>query len=1089
MHKRCFFAFLFLFLLIGVQSQNLPQLKETFKNPADQYKPLCLWYWLSGEVTKSGITKDLEAMKTAGLRGAILFDLGGHISDAGKNLLFSEEWNTLFKHTLKEAERLHLDIGLHNSPGWSGSGGTWVDVENSMKTTVHFLKEIQGGTAVDIILEKPKHYKSFYKDIAVYAIKGHHLKTLSEQEISGAGKGEDWAKLISDSSKKLSAINTKDIIDLTNHFNNDQLVWNAPKGEWTVLRIGFTSTGTKNRTARRVFGSGLEPDKFDAKAITKAFYDGVSGNAIALEKASGSTVIKDIFMDSWEIGYQNWSEVLPEAFKKRRGYSMQKYLPVLAGFVVESPEISRRFLWDCRLTFGELIVDVYAKTMRNLSNKYDKKFMVEPYRTGGFHSFDYGEETDVVVSEFWKGGHNFERIKSVASIAHAKGVKEHRSETFTTNYFNGGWRDHPWQYKQIGDKAFCSGVNSMAFHSYAHQPYPDNIAPGMSMGRWGAMISRKQTWWPMAPAYMQYLSRCQYLLRTGDFVADVLFVTHEHLPNPDIKTYPELKKAGYDYDIISPSFFIKNAVVKNEKVVLPGGTAYKLVVFPDTQFVTPEFMKSIDKIVRKGVQTIGYNYKKSPSLVNYPDADNLVKSYNDKLIVDSENGTLLNYYLAKRPLEVLKRLSVKKDFEVKNAIPADAEINFIHHKISDNDVYFVSNSTPKRVRGNFRFRVAKGKPSLWNPVNGETQELLVFTQNDGVTSIQLELEPKQSFFVVFDMNTVQSTRFKSITSNRSVQESTKPKLELEKVVRGKIFNPDPKHNQNITEELKTQQNGNSLSVEKIPGEGKLVIAHYKINNEMQYYMRWAKEGLHLDAGNAEAIALGVKIEINDSKPELHANTSGKFTIEEESGDEINVIVPDYKNELELTSPWQVTFEQGKGLEKTSIVLDTLMNLSKHTNFNVKHYSGIITYKSNFNVSKKFLKKNRGIDLVLEHIANIATVEVNGIDCGTVWAKPYAVNIAKALQKGENKIVIKVANSWSNRLIGDEYFPTELEENAEGATIGSIPNWVREGKIENRPQKKRVAFTSNRFYTKEDPLPASGLFGKVLLKKWVAKKIK
>lgn len=1089
MKKKLFLPVLFLILIsVTIKAQNIDLLKTSFKNPPDEYKPLCLWYWLSGEITKEGITKDLEAMKTAGLRGAILFDLGGHISDAGKNTLFSDEWNEFFTHTLKEADRLGLDIGVHNSPGWSGSGGPWVQVENSMKKTVQIIKEITGGKNIAIELERPEHYKSFYQDLFTYAIKGHGLKTIAQKETSGSGFGVDWSKEIDKPAPNLSIINTEDIINLSDKLDGDKLLWEAPEGRWTILRVGFTSTGRKNRVARTVFGSGLEPDKYDSVAIRKAFYEGLCGNALELESKSATQSFKDIFLDSWEVGYQNWSEMLPDEFEKRRGYAIEKYLPVLAGYVIESPEVSRRFLWDCRKTFGELIVDKYAKTMKSLSNKHGKKYMVEPYRHGSFHSFDYGMQTDVVVSEFWKGGHNFERIKSVASVAHARGVKEHRAETFTTNYFNGGWRDHPWQYKMIGDMAFCSGVNSMAFHSYAHQPYPDNIAPGMSMGRWGAMISRKQTWWPMAKEYMTYLARCQHLLRIGNFVGEVLFVTHEHLPNPDIKTYPKLKAAGYDYDIISPNFFMDSAIVKNGKVYLPGGTSYELVVFPNTKWITQEFMESIHKTVQQGVEAIGYDYQKSPSLTDYPEGDTKVKKMSQTLISDAKNGKLPNYHIDKEPIAVLTNLGIKKDFEVVNAIPTDIQINYIHHQIFGQNVYFIANQSPKQMRGNFRFRVEKGQPSLWDPINGSINDAYFYSHLDGITDIQLEMEAWQSLFVIIEPNSNTPPHFTKIRSDKPEQKQKKPELEINKVVRGKIFNPDPKHNKDITAEIQPLVKGNTISVDKLSGEGKLAIMHYKINNEAMYYMRWAKEGIHLNAGDPEATSLNARIIQQAGKTTLLTSEPGNYTIEKSDGESLNVSIPHYTNEIILTSPWKLSFQKNKGTKKESILLDTLMNLSEHPNFNIKHYSGILTYQTSLNVPKQFIKNNAGIKLEFKNIANIASIEVNGINCGIIWAKPYAIDIAKALKKGENTFVIKVANSWSNRLIGDEHFPPELKQNTEGATVGPIPDWVREGKVENRPEKNRVAFTVNRFYTPNDPLPPSGIFGRLAIKKWVSKKI-
>lgn len=436
MSKKSTVLYFIIFFCITVSASG-QSLEQNFKTPPDNYKPLGWWHWVSGEITKDGITKDLEGMKMAGMRGATIFDLGDHIYDEGKNILFSTTWNEYVSHALKEAERLNLEIGFHYSPGWSGSGGPWVPVENSMKKIVYNTVELDGGKHITLNLEKPKHIKDFYRDISFYAIRGNELKFLSEKETSGSGRGVQWVNLIDQYSPDLSTVNYDDIIDITSKVEEDQLVWDAPPGQWTILRMGYTSTGKGNRASRPVFGYGLEADKYNASMVEKAYYDGIIGHAIELEKKSGTQSFQTITMDSWEVGYQNWSDKLPEEFKKRRGYAMDKFLPVLAGCVIESSEVSRRFLWDCRLTFGELIYEKYASTIRKNSHKYGKKIIIEPYREGGFNSFDYGMQADIVMSEFWKGGHNFNRIKSVASIAHVRGTKEHRAESFTTNYFNG----------------------------------------------------------------------------------------------------------------------------------------------------------------------------------------------------------------------------------------------------------------------------------------------------------------------------------------------------------------------------------------------------------------------------------------------------------------------------------------------------------------------------------------------------------------------------------------------------------------------------------------------------------------------------
>lgn len=1087
MIKKLLISLGFLLITSSIYSQNLniQTYRSNFKSPPDKYKPLSMWHWVNGEITKEGITKDLEGMKHAGIRGAIVFDLGGAIYDSGENTLFSQSWNEFFAHALRESERFGFELGVHNSPGWSGSGGPWVKIEDSMKKVASSEVEITGGKRIEIELATPPNFNGFYRDIALYALKEKNIQKFGEKEYSGSGRGSEWVKRSDAVSSELTAIKSENIINITSFLSGNKLIWNAPAGDWTILRLGYTSTGRQNRSARIPYGFGLEVDKYDSEAIEKAFYDGICGHAFELEKKNGVNALKTVMMDSWEVDYQNWSPTFPEEFLKRRGYSVAKFLPVLAGIVVDSPEASRRFLWDCRLTFGELISDVFAKTIKKNSNNHGKQFMIEPYRNGAFHSFDYGMQADIVTSEFWKGGHNLNRVKSVASIAHVRGTKEHRAEALTTTYYNGGWRDHPWQYKMMGDMAFCSGVNSYTFHSSALQPYPDNIVPGMSMERWGSMINRKQTWWPMASAYMTYLTRCQYLLRDGDFVGDVLFVTHEHLPNPDIAIYPELKKSGYDYDIISPSFFKNHAVVKNGKIHLPGGTSYEIVIFPNNKWITPGFLQSIESVVRQGVQAIGFDYQMSPSLENYPQNDLIVRNINNNLKNDVKSGKLNNYHFNISPLELLRKLNIKKDFEVAEMIPEDTQLDFIHHKIGNTDVYFVANSAPKRIRGKLKFRVKNGQPAIWNPVNGKIEDVYVLHQKDGITELQIEMEPWQSLFFVFDTSSTSNTNFTNLTSNLPVQENITPKLEIGKAVRGVIWNANPSQDTDITTQINSLVKNNKLILKDEPGKNDLMIIHYKINGEEMYHFGATNRGIELNAGGAPAAPLGASIRKMNDKLSLITKQPGSYYLSKKDGTLKTITVSTFQNELEFDKPWTLRFQKNRGADVESIKLKSLINLSTHSDFDIKHFSGEITYETEIKISENFLKNFHEIHLEIEKIANIASIVVNGTDFGILWAKPYSINIASALKKGINSIKIKVANSWSNRLIGDEYFPVEYMLNESGGINEPIPDWVREGKIENRPVKERKAFTVVKFYSKEDSLPPSGIFGKISLRKSIS----
>ena len=107
-------------------------LETAFQNPPYSARPGTWWHWMSGNISKEGITADLEAMKRVGLRSVMLFSSGYEVPD-GPVKFMSDEWRALFKYAVQEANRLDLEFGIHNSDGWATSGGTWITPEQSMQ--------------------------------------------------------------------------------------------------------------------------------------------------------------------------------------------------------------------------------------------------------------------------------------------------------------------------------------------------------------------------------------------------------------------------------------------------------------------------------------------------------------------------------------------------------------------------------------------------------------------------------------------------------------------------------------------------------------------------------------------------------------------------------------------------------------------------------------------------------------------------------------------------------------------------------------------------------------------------------------------
>ena len=288
------------------------------------------------------------------------------------------------------------------------------------------------------------------------------------------------------------------VVDLTTKLDADgRLAWDVPEGKWTIMRFGRTSNGAGTRPAP-LPGLGLECDKFD-KAALDAHFDEFIGallREIGPRKKAAGTGWTMLHIDSWEMGAQNWTAAFREEFRRRRGYDPVRYLPAITGRVVDSMEVTERFLWDLRQTAQELVIENHAEHLKALGHKNGFGLSIEPYDMMPCADMSVGAVADVPMCEFWLYG--FDTAYSVieaASIAHTCGQPIVAAESFTSTDAE-RWQAYPGSMKVLGDWAFSAGVNRIVVHRSQHQPSLDR-RPGMTMGPYGVHWERTQTWWDM----------------------------------------------------------------------------------------------------------------------------------------------------------------------------------------------------------------------------------------------------------------------------------------------------------------------------------------------------------------------------------------------------------------------------------------------------------------------------------------------------------------------------------------------------------------------------------------------------------------
>ena len=196
---------------------------------------------------------------------------------------------------------------------------------------------------------------------------------------------------------KAYVVNPDEVIDLSNKLDkNGMLNWDAPAGDWTIMRMGMTPTGTKNAPAAPQ-GAGYEIDKMNSD-LAQYHFDNFVGELLKRIPEESKSAFKYVVADSYEQGSQNWTDGYEVKFKEKYGYDPVPFLPVLSGRIVGSVEVSERFLWDLRRSVADDVAYEYVGGLRKASNKHNLKVWLENYGHWGFPGefMMYGGQSDLI---------------------------------------------------------------------------------------------------------------------------------------------------------------------------------------------------------------------------------------------------------------------------------------------------------------------------------------------------------------------------------------------------------------------------------------------------------------------------------------------------------------------------------------------------------------------------------------------------------------------------------------------------------------------------------------------------------------------
>jgi len=557
------------------------------------------------------------------------------------------------------------------------------------------------------------------------------------------------------------ACRSEEVVVLTDRLEEDgTLRWDAPPGRWRVLRFGYTLSGSEVSTHSEG-GGGLAIDYLDRGAFD-AYWQAVMEPILAEAAPYVGRSLQFLHTDSWELGPVNWTARMPEQFRRLRGYAIGRWLPALAGYVVDDRARSTRFLNDFRLTLADLIAEGKYGTFSEFAHR--RGLGIHP-ESGGPHAAPIDAlkclgRNDVPMGEFWARSqtHRVEDwqrlfVKQPACAAHVYGRRLVLAEAFTT--IGPQWERDPRDLKPVFDRVACEGLNLTMFHTFDCSPKEMGL-PGQAYFA-GTHVNPNVTWWDQAGAFVDYLNRCHFLLQQGLFVADVLYFYGENIP-----AFVRLKRddpagvlPGYDYDVINAEALLTRASVAEGRIVLPDGMSYRLLVLPDHDAIGHATLERIAELVEAGATVVGRRPQKPLGLPAAPDDDARFESLVDRLWGDGDAGPIAEHRCGqgrviwgKTARQVLEAEGVGPDFGY-DAEREDALLDYIHRATDEAEIYFVANRNERWERADCRFRVVGRLPELWDPLSGETREARAFRQESGATVVPLEFPPNGSLLVVF----------------------------------------------------------------------------------------------------------------------------------------------------------------------------------------------------------------------------------------------------------------------------------------------------------------------------------------------------
>ena len=561
---------------------------------------------------------------------------------------------------------------------------------------------------------------------------------------AGFAAAPDYYALDTEPAAATAAIDPARVHDVSRHVDEEGMLrWDAPAGDWVVIRFGASLTGQTNGPAPPE-ATGLEVDKLDATKVRRyldvylGLFDGAPGARLDA-----------LLSDSIESGPQNYTEGLRDSFRELRGYDLLPWLPALAGRVVRDVARTDRFLWDHRRTLADLLAREYYGALEQAAHERGLVYYAEALED---HRPQLGDDlamrshADVPMGAMWTfdpaGRANptyLADLKGASSVAHVYAKPFTGAESMSA--FHRPWSYTPRRLKHVADLELALGVTRFCIHTSPHQP-TQVPPPGNALSPYlGQAFIRSEPWAELTGPWIDYLARCSYLLNQGAPAVDVaVFIGEEGPLTALFGDVPDSSvPAGFDHDYVNIEV-LEDRLTVTDSVLTAGTARYRVLYLGGSSIrMTVRALRRIAELVEAGATVVGPRPVGSPSL-----ADD-----------DAEHRRLCELLWSPGPagrgrvVDTADLAGALRDLGLVPALTVDSgELLRIGRRIGDDEIVFLANPAAESVTVTVRTGRG-GVPVAWDPVSLHREALAESGADpDGGPAYRLSLPAAGSVFLV-----------------------------------------------------------------------------------------------------------------------------------------------------------------------------------------------------------------------------------------------------------------------------------------------------------------------------------------------------